>query len=93
MLPTDISWMIPVFGADVFVCKERRTGNGECLSMIKNAVMRKHVRKLLLYPKGNQKGKGTHISLYLELDDLKEPVKSPSLLLQKWLEPSFTEIC
>ncbi|TQD83531.1 hypothetical protein C1H46_030912 [Malus baccata] len=28
-----------VFGADVLVCKERRTGNGECLSVLKNACM------------------------------------------------------
>ncbi|XP_015900092.1 uncharacterized protein LOC107433325 isoform X2 [Ziziphus jujuba] len=32
-----------VFGAEVFVCKERSTGKGECLSMIKDAVMNKHV--------------------------------------------------
>ncbi|BFG14823.1 hypothetical protein CerSpe_010970 [Prunus speciosa] len=85
-----------VLGADVFVFKERRKCKGECLSMIKDSVMRKHVWKvenfskldaesycsesftagdqkwkIRLYPKGHGKGNGTHISLYLELDDPK----------------------
>nr|AWF79109.1 PPVres locus MATH-domain containing protein [Prunus armeniaca] len=35
-----------VFGAEVFVRKERSTCKGECLSMIKDAVMYKHVWKI-----------------------------------------------
>ncbi|XP_015899301.3 TNF receptor-associated factor homolog 1b [Ziziphus jujuba] len=35
-----------VFGAEVFVCKERSTGKGQCLSMIKDAIMNKHVWKV-----------------------------------------------
>ncbi|KAL6292873.1 hypothetical protein ACE6H2_001015 [Prunus campanulata] len=35
-----------VFGAEVFVLKERSTCKGECLSMIKDAVMYKHVWKI-----------------------------------------------
>lgn len=35
-----------VLGADVFVFKERRKCKGECLSMIKDSVMRKHVWKV-----------------------------------------------
>ncbi|XP_068331641.1 ubiquitin C-terminal hydrolase 12-like [Pyrus communis] len=35
-----------VIGAEVFVCKERRAGNGESISMIKDAVMCKHVWKV-----------------------------------------------
>ncbi|CAN6551158.1 unnamed protein product [Malus baccata var. baccata] len=61
-----------VIGAEVFVCKERRAGKGESISKIKDAVKCKHVWKLNLYPKGNNLGKGTHISLYLELDDPKK---------------------
>lgn len=34
-----------VFGAEVFVCKERSTGKGECLSMIKDAVAGKYTWK------------------------------------------------
>ncbi|XP_018502334.2 uncharacterized protein LOC103944789 [Pyrus x bretschneideri] len=83
-----------VIGAEVFLCKERRAGKGESISMIKDAVMCKHVWKvenfselgneccksepftagerkwkIKLYPEGNNAGKGTHISLYLGLDD------------------------
>ncbi|KAM1742121.1 hypothetical protein ACFX12_012154 [Malus domestica] len=83
-----------VIGAEVFVCKERRARKGESISMVKVAVMCKHVWKvenfsklgadpyksepftarernwkIVLYPKGHKKGKGTHISLFLELDD------------------------
>ncbi|KAM5568591.1 hypothetical protein ABKV19_016240 [Rosa sericea] len=32
-----------VFGAEVFVCKERRTGKGECLARMKKASVCKHV--------------------------------------------------
>lgn len=35
-----------MFGADVFVSKERRNGRGECLSMIKDATSSKHVWKI-----------------------------------------------
>ncbi|KAL6292877.1 hypothetical protein ACE6H2_001019 [Prunus campanulata] len=35
-----------VFGAEVFVCKERRAGKAECLSMINNAFMKKHCWKI-----------------------------------------------
>ncbi|KAK9934083.1 hypothetical protein M0R45_021240 [Rubus argutus] len=35
-----------VFGAEVFVCKERRTGKGECLARIEKARMSKHVWKI-----------------------------------------------
>jgi len=35
-----------MFGADVFVSKERRSGRGECLSMIKDATSSKHVWKI-----------------------------------------------
>ncbi|XP_050374093.1 uncharacterized protein LOC126791661 [Argentina anserina] len=35
-----------VFGAEVFVSKERSMGKGECLSMVKDAVMYKHVWKI-----------------------------------------------
>ncbi|KAM5568594.1 MATH domain and coiled-coil domain-containing protein [Rosa sericea] len=35
-----------VYGAEVFVCKERRTGKGECLSRIRNASVYKHVWKI-----------------------------------------------
>ncbi|ESR32503.1 hypothetical protein CICLE_v10005327mg [Citrus x clementina] len=35
-----------VFGAEVFVCKERSTGKGECLSMIKDAPSIKHVWRI-----------------------------------------------
>ncbi|XP_050373144.1 uncharacterized protein LOC126790836 isoform X2 [Argentina anserina] len=35
-----------VFGAEVFVCKERRTGKGECLTRMKNASVCKHVWKV-----------------------------------------------
>ena len=31
-----------VFGAEVFVCKERSSGKGECLRMIKDPIMGKH---------------------------------------------------
>ncbi|KAM0984666.1 hypothetical protein EV2_012444 [Malus domestica] len=83
-----------VIGAEVFVYKERRAGNRESISMIKDAVMCKHVWKvenfselgteccksepftagerkwkIKLYAKGNGDRKGTHISLFLELDD------------------------
>ncbi|KAJ4823608.1 hypothetical protein Tsubulata_026487 [Turnera subulata] len=46
-----------VFGVEVYVTKERSTGNGECLKMIQ------------LYPKGNGFGTGTYLSLYLALAD------------------------
>ncbi|KAL6190768.1 hypothetical protein ACLB2K_037162 [Fragaria x ananassa] len=35
-----------VLGAEVFVSKERSMGKGECLSMVKDAVMYKHVWKI-----------------------------------------------
>ncbi|KAJ0249194.1 TRAF-like family protein [Hirschfeldia incana] len=35
-----------MFGADVFVSKERRSGRGECLSMIKDATSSKHIWKI-----------------------------------------------
>ncbi|GAV71632.1 MATH domain-containing protein [Cephalotus follicularis] len=35
-----------VFGAEVFVSKERGIGNGECLSMIKDPISSKHVWKI-----------------------------------------------
>ena len=31
------------FGAEVFVCKERSTGKGECLVMMKEATLYKHL--------------------------------------------------
>ncbi|KAL6188405.1 hypothetical protein ACLB2K_039798 [Fragaria x ananassa] len=34
-----------VFGAEVFVCKERRTGRGQCLTRVKGASVCKHVCK------------------------------------------------
>ncbi|XP_024194936.1 probable inactive serine/threonine-protein kinase fnkC [Rosa chinensis] len=42
-----------VFGAEVFVSKERSTGKGECLSMVKDAVMYKHVWKIDSFSKIN----------------------------------------
>ncbi|XP_040373544.1 BTB/POZ and MATH domain-containing protein 1 isoform X4 [Rosa chinensis] len=81
-----------VFGAEVFVCKERRTGKGECLARMKEASVCKHVWKvekfsslgaefydsepftagdynwkIKLYPDGCGEGKGSHLSLFLEL--------------------------
>ncbi|XP_061993361.1 uncharacterized protein LOC133711222 [Rosa rugosa] len=81
-----------VFGAEVFVCKERRTGKGECLSRIQNPSTYKYVWKIdnflktdavchcseafsagnqkwkiELYPKGINKGKGSHVSLFFKL--------------------------
>ncbi|XVE82352.1 hypothetical protein DITRI_Ditri15bG0141700 [Diplodiscus trichospermus] len=35
-----------VFGAEVFVTKEMRSGKGECLSMVKDAISSKHVWKI-----------------------------------------------
>uniref|UniRef100_A0A5B6YTY4 MATH domain-containing protein n=1 Tax=Davidia involucrata TaxID=16924 RepID=A0A5B6YTY4_DAVIN len=35
-----------VFGAEVFVCKERSTHKGECLSMVKDAIPYKHTWKI-----------------------------------------------
>ncbi|KAL6190778.1 hypothetical protein ACLB2K_037172 [Fragaria x ananassa] len=35
-----------VFGAEVFVCKERRTGKGQCLTRVKGAPVYKHVCKV-----------------------------------------------
>lgn len=35
-----------VFGSEVFVCKEKRTGKGECLARIQNASICKHVWKV-----------------------------------------------
>ncbi|KAL6188402.1 hypothetical protein ACLB2K_039795 [Fragaria x ananassa] len=35
-----------VFGAEVFVCKERRTGKGQCLARMKGASVCKHVWKV-----------------------------------------------
>ncbi|KAM1521914.1 hypothetical protein ACFX10_012088 [Malus domestica] len=43
---TRISHGRHVFGADIFVGKERRKGNGDRLSMIKDAVKCKHVWKV-----------------------------------------------
>ncbi|PPR92125.1 hypothetical protein GOBAR_AA28555 [Gossypium barbadense] len=45
-----------VFGAEVFITKETSSGRAECL-------------KIQLYPKGRRHGSGTHISLYLALED------------------------
>ncbi|CAL8991019.1 unnamed protein product, partial [Prunus brigantina] len=42
-----------VFGAEVFVRKERSTCKGECLSMIKGAIMYKHVWKIDNFSKLN----------------------------------------
>ncbi|XP_021808691.1 uncharacterized protein LOC110752363 [Prunus avium] len=42
-----------VFGAEVFVHKEKSTCKGECLSMIKDAVMYKHVWKIDNFSKLN----------------------------------------
>ncbi|KAK7836497.1 ubiquitin carboxyl-terminal hydrolase 12 [Quercus suber] len=55
-----------VFGAEVFVCKERSTGKGECVSLIKDAIANKKIR---LYPSGKGIGMGSHVSLYLALAD------------------------
>ena len=35
-----------VYGAEVFVCNEKRTGKGECLARIQNASICKHVWKV-----------------------------------------------
>ncbi|KAJ4958025.1 hypothetical protein NE237_025136 [Protea cynaroides] len=35
-----------VFGAEVFVCKERSTGKGECLTMIKDTIATKHIWRI-----------------------------------------------
>lgn len=40
-----------VFGAEVFVCKERTTDKGECLQMIKDPIMYKHTFKVENYSK------------------------------------------
>ena len=40
-----------VFGAEVFVCKERSTGEGECLRMIKDPIMYKHTSWITGYSK------------------------------------------
>lgn len=40
-----------VFGAEVFVCKERTTDKGECLQMIKDPIMYKHTFKVESYSK------------------------------------------
>ncbi|KAI3707607.1 hypothetical protein L6452_26233 [Arctium lappa] len=40
-----------VFGAEVFVCKERSKGKTECLSMVKDAVAYKHTWKISNYTK------------------------------------------
>ncbi|CAN6676794.1 unnamed protein product [Malus baccata var. baccata] len=86
-----------VFGAEVFVRKERRAGKGTCISMIKNAAKYTHVWKIkkfsklkdecyyskpftagnqrwkiVIHPKGNSTSKGTHLSLYLTLADVKK---------------------
>ncbi|PRQ51307.1 hypothetical protein RchiOBHm_Chr2g0142941 [Rosa chinensis] len=60
-----------VFGAEVFVCKERRTGNGECLSTITDLVLQKYHEIEVLYKWKSRKGDGvgTHLSLYLVLAD------------------------
>ncbi|KAM3759526.1 hypothetical protein ACB098_01G126900 [Castanea mollissima] len=42
-----------VFGAEVFVCKERSTGKGECVSLIKDAIANKYVWKIENYSKLN----------------------------------------
>ncbi|XP_040373539.1 uncharacterized protein LOC121052471 isoform X2 [Rosa chinensis] len=81
-----------VFGAEVFVCKERRRRKGECLARMKIASVCIHVWKvekfsslgakfcysepftagdhnwkIKLYPDGCGEGKGSHLSLFLEL--------------------------
>ena len=43
-----------VFGAEVFVCKERSTGKGECVSLIKDAIANKYVWKIENYSKLNE---------------------------------------
>ncbi|KAK6930345.1 MATH/TRAF domain [Dillenia turbinata] len=64
---------ICVFGAEVFICKERPSGKGECVSMIKEPVSFKYIweienfKKILLYPKGKGIGTGTHLSLFVAL--------------------------
>ncbi|PRQ38172.1 hypothetical protein RchiOBHm_Chr4g0410831 [Rosa chinensis] len=42
-----------VFGAEVFVCKERKTGQAECISRIKSPYMYKNVWKLENFSKSN----------------------------------------
>ncbi|KAJ0086152.1 hypothetical protein Patl1_07096 [Pistacia atlantica] len=70
-----------VFVADVFVCKETITGEGECLSIIKDAptltvgftlksVMFLTHEKIPALSKGRSLGTGTFRSLYLALADL-----------------------
>ncbi|KAK9934109.1 hypothetical protein M0R45_021265 [Rubus argutus] len=84
-----------VFGAEVFVCKERTKDRRERLLRINNATYKQVWKvdnfsklnagnyesepfnagnqkwKMMLYPKGNDSGVGTHLSLYLALSDLK----------------------
>ena len=45
-----------VVGAEVFVCRERSTGEGETLSMIKDAIMYKHVWKVENFSKLDDDG-------------------------------------
>ncbi|KAG2407352.1 TNF receptor-associated factor-like protein [Vigna angularis] len=64
------------FGAEVFVCKERNTGKGECLVMMKDAITYKHLyefdnlsKKIKVYPNGKDAEFGNYLSLYLTLAD------------------------
>ncbi|XP_015899311.3 uncharacterized protein LOC107432642 [Ziziphus jujuba] len=44
------------FGAEVFVCKERSTGKGECLSMMKDPIKNKHVWRVENFSKLSAEG-------------------------------------
>ncbi|KAL5564635.1 hypothetical protein UlMin_027799 [Ulmus minor] len=57
---------ICVFGAEVFVCKERSREKGECFQMIKNPILIKHTWRVDNFSKLT--GLGTHVSLYLALE-------------------------
>ncbi|KAJ0092357.1 hypothetical protein Patl1_24777 [Pistacia atlantica] len=73
-------------GAEVFVRKERSTGKGECLKMIKDPGGFNHLwkienleKKMQLYPKGIDSGTGSHLSLYLVLADLASLTPPPKI--------------
>lgn len=38
-----------IFGAEVYICQEKHTGKGECLSMIKDAVSYKNIWRIENY--------------------------------------------
>ncbi|VVA37122.1 Hypothetical predicted protein [Prunus dulcis] len=96
-----------VFGAEVFVCKERRAGKAECLSRIKKAFMNKHCWKIEsfstfksqrlqselftaggqkwkieLYPKGDDHGENTHVSVYLRIANPEKLSPGSQLLVE-----------